>query len=112
MDVIIPGHKYALKNLKDEGEQILKFYMDPEIHKAHQLGTSCQEVVRALIDRVQTLDCEKPHFVNSEIIKKFREIIVLFEMRALLNKVASGFEVETIPILLDGHIGFLNKKDT
>jgi len=98
-----------LSSLRDEGVQILDFFMDPLIHDKHQLGTSCQEVARVLINRVQALDSEKTHFVNSEIIKKLREIIVLFEMRALLNKATDGFEVEAIPILPDGHIAFLDK---
>lgn len=111
MKVLIPGHKYSLDNLKSEGEQILNFFMDPEIHDQEQLGTSCQEVIRALIDRVKRLDEEKPHFVNSKIIRNLRQCIVFFEMRALLNKVADNFEVEHIPILPDGHIDFLNKNE-
>jgi hypothetical protein len=109
MEEIIKGHKYHLNNLKGSGNEVLNFYMDSEIHNgATQAGTSCQEVIRALIARVKALNEEKPHSVNEKIISNLRECIVLFEMRALLNKVKDGFEVENIAILPDGHIGFIN----
>lgn len=111
MKVLIPGHLYELDNLKSKGTTVLKFYMDPKIHegKGHA-GPSTQEVMRAVIDRVQVLDSEKPWPGNAEIIKKAREIIAIFEMRALYFKVAKGeLDIEKFPTGPDGHLQFVER---
>lgn len=105
MRVIDPGHTYELDNLKIPGVTELRFYKDPKIHGTGQFGPSTQEVLRAIIDRVQVLDSEKPWMGNAEIVQKAREMIALFEMRALYYKVAKGeLEIEKLPLGPDGHI--------
>jgi len=105
MRVLDPGHRYALENLKGDGETVIQFFKDAEIHGDGYDGPSCQEYHRALIDRVQRLDAEKPFWGNHLIIQKSREIIAIFEMRALYYKVEKGeLEIEKLPIGEDGHI--------
>ena len=105
MKVIDSGHTYELANLKGDGVSILRFYKDEKIHGEGQSGPSVQEVMRAVIDRVQHLETEKHWAGNAEIIRRAREIIVLFEMRALFYKVEKGeLEIEKLPLGDDGHI--------
>lgn len=104
MKVIVPGHRFALRNLKTSGETALQFYQDGEIHGQEIPGPSCQEVLRAVIARVQHLNEEKPWPRNHEIIQKAREMIALFEIRALEIKVAKGLSIELIEPNDDGHL--------
>lgn len=105
MRVIDPGSEYELDNLKCPGHTTLVFFKDSKIHGDGHVGPSTQEVMRAVIHRVKVLDSEKPWSGNAEIIQKAREIIALFEMRALYYKVAKGdLEIENLPVGLDGHV--------
>lgn len=105
MKVLDPGHSYELNNLKEDGTTILQFYKDRRIHGDGARGPSTQEVMRAIIDRVQVLDSEKPWPGNAEIIQKAREIIALFEMRAIYYKVSKGeLDIERLPTGPDGHV--------
>jgi hypothetical protein len=107
MREIDPGHVYELDNLKGEGTTTLRFYRDPAIHGFAQDGPSTQEVMRAVIARVRQLDREKPHPVNTEIIRRAREIIALFEVRALMMKVEKNnlpLSIEEYPVGRDGHL--------
>lgn len=109
MKARIPGHLYELDNLKEDGFTLLSFYMDPSIHDGQkQTGTSCQEVLRAIIDRVQSLDKEKPWDGNKQIIQKAREMIHLFETRALFRKIQKGFPIEKAYVGMDGHLSLLD----
>lgn len=56
MNVIDPGHKYDLDNLKQCGVTTIVFYKDPEINGEGLLGPSSQEYIRALIDRQMFLN--------------------------------------------------------
>lgn len=58
MKTLVKGHVYELDNLKDPNKETtrLNFYSDPEINEKHMDGTSNQEVLRAVIDRVKFLD--------------------------------------------------------
>lgn len=109
MRVIVPGHRFALANLKTKGETILQFYQDPELHPVDGLveGTSTQEVVRAVLSRVQVLDLEKPWPRNGRIVQLGREMLAEMEMRALFYKVQKGeLPIERCPVGDDGHLIF------
>lgn len=111
MKVLVPGHRYELDNLKDEGKTILQFYSDPHIHGLLMAeGPSCQEVLRAIIDRVKTLDTEKPWELNQRIVELGREMIALFEARALILKTQKGVPIDELPVGPDGHLIYLTKK--
>lgn len=106
MRVLDPGHKYALQNLESDGETILQFMKDPRLHNGEGCkGTTCQEVLRAVIDRVQTLDQEKHWEGNSQIIYDLRHAIAGFEARAMIRRVEKdNLEIEKIPLDIDGHL--------
>lgn len=80
-------------------------------------GTICQEVVRALIDRVKYVNKQDPCPEDSRIIMKAREILYEFEVRAankngrahLLPHLTIWFENGTLefqpPCPICGHLG-------
>jgi hypothetical protein len=99
------GHSYALDNIKLKGTTTLQFYKDPDINGGTvAVGTNCQEVIRALIDRVQFLEKQKHWQGNEEIITHLRAALALFESRAIQRKVEKGLPIETLPVGLDGHL--------
>jgi N-acetylglucosamine kinase-like BadF-type ATPase len=106
MRVLDPGHRYALDNLETEGGTILQFRKDPALHDGDGYeGPSCQEVLRAVIDRVQELNREKPDIENAIIIHDLRHAIAAFEARALRRRVEKdGLEIEKVPVDTDGHL--------
>jgi hypothetical protein len=108
MRVLDPGHRYGLDNLEAGGETVLQFYKDPGLHDGNGYpGPSCQEVLRAVIDRVQELDRERPWEGNAAIIYDLRHAIAGFESRALIRRVEKeGLEIEHLPLSSDGHIRF------
>ena len=97
MIVSDPGHIYRLQNNKGTGHaSTLVFFKDPEINGSGHAGTTNQEVLRALIDRVKFLDDQVPSDINKEIIKHLRYAIALHEMRHLYRMVEKGDEIEFI----------------
>jgi hypothetical protein len=108
MRALDPGHRYALDNLVTGGETILQFFKDPELHNGDGYeGPSCQEVIRAIIDRVQELHREKPDIENAIILYDLRHAMAAFEGRAIRRRVEKdGLEIERIPVADDGHLLF------
>jgi hypothetical protein len=106
MRVLDPGHSYELDHLESEGTTILRFRKDPALHNGVGYpGPSCQEVLRAIIDRVQELDREKPHPVNEGIIYDLRHAIAGFEARAMIRRVEKdNLAIERQPVAADGHL--------
>ena len=72
MKVLIPGHKYVLSDIKSSDRETdvntLKFYYEKGKDRHEVIGTSNQEVIRVLIDRVKYLENELHHPFNKEII--------------------------------------------
>lgn len=104
MEVINQGHVYKLNNNKSPGHTILTFFKDEEINGEGFEGTTNQEVLRALIDRIKFLDSQKPHPVNDEIINCLRKAIVLHEQRHLDRLLEKGVEIENLKTFSDSHI--------
>jgi hypothetical protein len=105
MEVVVKGHTYKLTNLHYKGFTTLNFYKDPSINEGGvALGTNCQEVIRALIDRVEFLDGQKPWSGNQDIIAHLRAALALFEARAIIRKVEKGLSIEKLPVSTDGHL--------
>lgn len=104
MKVLDAGHKYQLASIDGEAPQVLTFVKRFRGTENHA-GTTNQEVIRSLIDRVEVLHAERPHHVNQEIIKHLRLALVLHEVRALERKVEHGeIEPEDIEVSQkDGH---------
>ncbi len=86
MKVIDPGHMYKLLTLDGGREQNLVFVKrkGPGFpgNKNKYPGTTCQSVLRALVDRVQYLDNQIPCRENKAILNNLKESIWLFEKRA------------------------------
>jgi hypothetical protein len=105
------GHLYEIANLAPDGgpagTQQIRFVkrLLVEGRTEQYPGTICQELLRVIIDRVQTLDKECPWPGNVAIVTKAREMLLLFEIRALERKLSKG---EIVPERLavsavDGH---------
>jgi hypothetical protein len=89
--VLDPGHRYWVDMLDIEGDQrhgteMLTFVkrQGPRYpgNSSYYPGTNCQEVIRALIDRVKHLDSQVPDPHNQPILQHLREALWLFESRA------------------------------
>lgn len=91
MRILDPGHRYWLDMLDIEGDQrqgteMLTFVKRQGPRYPGNLscypGTNCQEVLRALIDRVKHLDSQVADPHNQPILHHLREALWLFESRA------------------------------
>lgn len=103
MRIQIPGHRFELSHLDGKGTQILQFVQRIPFH--HPLeGTTNQEVLRAVISRVQHLNREVPWDGNAQIVHHLRMALVLHEARALIRHVEKhDYPVEDIVTDKDGH---------
>lgn len=88
MRVTSPGHRYQLSHLDDpcRGFSVLTFVKRmgdgyPGNVSRHP-GTTCQEVLRALIDRVEYLDGQQRSSHNDVILDSLRTALWSFEARA------------------------------
>ena len=102
MKTIVAGHEYELDNIRDDGCQKLNFR---NINNgADAVGTSNQEVVRALIDRVKFLD-NQVHWHGTELIlQHLRMVIALHESRHLERMAQKKeYDPEEIEINNRGH---------
>lgn len=103
MKVIEPGHRYELDHLDGNGKTTLQFVSRAPLHEPAE-GVINQEVLRALIDRVQLLNSEVPWSGNAEILHHLRMALALHEARAMLRHVEKGHILpETLPVGSDGH---------
>lgn len=86
MKVQEEGHSYRLAVYDGEGVQELIF-MKREgekfpLNRGNHPGTNCQEVIRALINRVQYLQRQIPCAENLIILNSLRTALFAFESRA------------------------------
>lgn len=86
MRVVTPGHYYMLAQIDGNREEPLVFVQRvgkgyPGNESAYA-GTNCQEVCRALINRLQYLNGQIPDDRNDEAIEHIRSVIRLLEYRA------------------------------
>lgn len=103
MKIIKPGHFYELAHLDGELTTSLQFVQRKPFHSPKE-GTTNQEVVRALIDRVKVLEAETPWEGNSQILFHLRMVIALHEGRAVQRHIQKhGLEVEHFDLSSDGH---------
>ncbi len=88
MKVIDAGHHYELDVFDGQHPRsFLRFmkrigYRYPHNEGSPYSGTNCQEVIRALLDRVKYLHMQIPHPQNGVIIAALRTALVAFEERA------------------------------
>jgi hypothetical protein len=89
MKVITPGQEYFLDHFEDEGYQVLSF-----IHKEQEgdkfvtidNGTTNEEVLAVLIDRMQYLNTKAPCRENSIVITKLEESLMWLNKRTADRK--------------------------
>lgn len=118
MNIIDPGHVYALNSLDTAGLDlpvILKFVKreGPGYpgNVGHHSGTTTQEVLRALIDRTKYVDNQIPDSHNTKVLYHLRSAIFALEMRAAErhDRLLALFDIskiEDIPYCEKcGHIG-------
>ena len=109
MRIIERGHVYGLQTHSGK-EQVLTFVKTlPDGDSDNHDGVLCQEVLRALIDRVFDLNRQAPCHENIEIVNHLRASLCLFEQRAFrrtLDKsyALAGLHVEELPVKPNGHI--------
>ena len=106
MQELDKGHLYLLDNLLSEGSTELRFFKDPALHGGEgYAGTYCQEVIRAIIARVEALDEELHWEGNAAIIKNLRLALAGFEARALIRRVVKeNMPIEKLAVDNDGHL--------
>lgn len=108
MRIIERGHKYELLT-KENNTVDLTFFKGLPYNLSNHDGVLCQEVIRALIDRVIELNNQKPCHESVDIINHLRSVLVLFEIRAVRGTLEKsyakcGLNIEQIPIKPNGHI--------
>lgn len=102
MRVITPGHAYFLEPFEPSGEegelQVLKFIQKRPVETATgtkfdtvENGTTNEEVLRVLIDRLQFLGSKLPSRENSIAITKLEKAMMWLEKRTKDRK-ARGVE--------------------
>lgn len=118
MEVIDPGHVYILKCLDTPGVEkavVLTFVKrEGEGYPGnvgHYPGTTTQEVLRALIDRIKYVDNQIRDQRNDSVLTHLRMAIFQLEMRAAERhgRVLSSVNfssIEELPVCIKcGHIG-------
>lgn len=113
MKVLDPGHQYYLDVLDSMGPGMVLTFVKREGenypgNSGRHPGTTIQEVLRALIDRVKYLDNQIPHVRNSDTLRSLRRAIFDLEVRAAerhnrlhsFNRLVfnSILDIETIPV--------------
>jgi hypothetical protein len=106
MKILDPGHSYLLKMYDIEpsvavGEHHLIFMKRqgpgyPGNFGQHA-GTNCQEVLRALIDRVKYVDKQIPHPENKTILTSLRRALLSLDVRAAERRGAEGLPIWPLP---------------
>lgn len=88
MKTIISGHRYHAEHLDGNDTQEIQFV--DRGHGRDTQGTTNQELLRILINRVKFLETEVHWRGNEDILYHLRMALVLHESRALERKVEKG----------------------
>lgn len=101
MKVLTPGHKYELENFenKEQAGQVLQFIEkqpDPNATEPGKLitvndGTTNEEVLRVLIDRLNTMQAKFPCRENAIVVTHLETGLLWLEKRTADRK-ARGVE--------------------
>ncbi len=114
MKEIDAGHEYELNSYDGKQPNRLVFVKREgegyPFNVGHHPGTNCQSVIRALIARVKYLQKQIPCVENQVVIRKLRESLWHFEIRAAQRHGRQlpdfPIEIEAMPTCLTcGHIG-------
>jgi len=99
MKTLTPGHKYELENFeaKDQPGQILQFIQKEPTHEGSQIlrtvsdGTTNEEVLKVLIDRLNSMQAKFPCRENSIVTTHLETGLLWLEKRTADRK-ARGVE--------------------
>jgi hypothetical protein len=98
MKVLEPGHRYEVANFenKDAAGQVIQFIEKEAIAGSSQLrtvhdGTTNEEVLRVLIDRLRFLGAKLTSRENSIAVTKLEEALMWLEKRTR-DRTARGVE--------------------
>lgn len=96
MRVIVEGHRYALANFDGDGEQKIRFIHKEPVENSTDLrtvedGTTNEEVLEMLIDRLQHLQAKAPCRENAIVITKLEEALLWLNKRTAERR-ARGVE--------------------
>jgi hypothetical protein len=84
MRTIVPGHQYYLNNFEGPGKQILNFIQKEERDGKFVTvnnGTTNEEVIEALLDRLDFLDTKAPHQENRIAIEHLKSALAALNRR-------------------------------
>lgn len=88
MFIVVPGHKYILSNLENPQDgQVLQFIhkekLNPTDEKLTTIvdGTTNEEVLKAMIDRLQTQNAKLPNRDTSIAITHLEDALMRLERR-------------------------------
>jgi len=95
MKVIEEGHIYELKSYEGMGDQTIKFISKNGGNIVHD-GTTNEEVLEVLIDRMKSLNSKFPCRENSLVITKLEESLMWLERRTSL-RVKQQVEGQDLP---------------
>lgn len=99
MKALIPGHRYQLDSFEGESPQVLQFIQKEQVGAELQTvvdGTSNEEVIKMLIDRLQYLQEKLPSPENNQAINKLYEALFYLEHRTKDRK-ERGVEGTPLP---------------
>lgn len=93
MKILTPGHKYVLGNFEDSNNgQTIQFIEKRPVSEGSTVletindGTTNEEVLRMLIDRLQSLQAKFPCRENAIVITKLEESLMWLEKRTADRK--------------------------
>lgn len=86
MKILDPGHKYSLLSLDGKVKQTLQFVKRKGLkfpgNKTAHPGTTMQDVIMCLLNRIRYLQNQIPCIENEMILKNLQECLFLLEYRA------------------------------
>lgn len=89
MKVLVPGHLYELESLEGSNSQKLQFIQKQKSEDKFvtvQDGTTNEEVLKVMIDRLKTLGEKLPSRENAIAITKLEEALMWIEKRINARK--------------------------
>ena len=99
MEVIIPGHQYLLDSFEGEDKQTLQFIHKESVNFVLTTiadGTTNEEVLKVLIDRIKLLNEKFPCRENSIVITKLEESLMWLEYRTK-QRISQNVEGKQLP---------------
>ena len=96
MKVIVPGHRYELDSLEGGAPQQIQFIHKELVSEEASFrtvadGTTNEELLRVLIDRMHNLQNKAPCRENSIVLTHLEEALMWLDKRTA-NRVARGVE--------------------